>query len=206
MIYYGYVLIPHNTYLAWKNATNNNGYNFDYSYGCQCYDLAVEFYWNVGFPQGYPVSGVPGQGNSGNAYDIWTYRQYNVEYNGTTYFDLITNINDVKEGDMMIFNYTSYNSFGHVGFADTDFATWTPDPNQPFEFPILSQNNGGTPDPQGGALTNVHGYDYRLFLGAFRYREWNAPPPPPPVTKKPIKHHFPWVIYGRNFRNQRQGL
>lgn len=204
MVYYGYVLIPHETYLAWKNATLNNGYDFDYSYGCQCYDLAVEFYWNVGFPQGYPVSGVPGQGNTGNAYDIWTYRQYNVAYNGTTYFDLIYNLNDVKQGDMMIYSGSSVNPFGHVGFADQDYATWNPPPLQPYEFPILSQNNGGSPTAGGGTTVNVHGYDTRLFLGAFRYREWSHPSPTPTIQRKPKPHHFPWVLYARKFRNGRR--
>ena len=169
-------------------------------YGCQCYDLALLFYYNVGFPQGYPVSGVPGQGNTGNAYDIWTYREYNISYNGTTYFDLVYNLNDVKQGDMMIFNQFSGNPFGHVGFADIDYDSWQPDPSQPYEFPILSENNGGFPDPQGGAYTNVHGYDIRLFLGAFRYKEWETPPPPPPSE---IKRKFPWVLYARKLRQNR---
>ena len=202
-IHYGYVTIPHATYDEWRNATNGEGYNFDYQYGCQCYDLAVEFWWNVGFPQGFPVSGVPGQGNTGNAYDIWTYRNYNVNSNGVTYFDLITNVNEIKRGDVLIFNYTSYNPYGHVAWADVDYSSWTPDPYHPYEFPVLSQNNGGTPDPSGGALTNIHGYDIRLFLGAFRYKEWESTPPTPPTpTEK--KHHFPWVLYDRKLRENRQ--
>ena len=197
-LYYGYVTIPHGTYDEWKNATNGNGYNFDYQFGCQCYDLAVEFYWNVGFPQGYPVSGVPSQGNSGNAWDIWTYREYNISYGGTLYFDLVYNVSEIKKGDMIVFNQFPGNPYGHVGFADVDYSNWTPDPNQPYEFPILSQNNGGIPDPEGGTYTNIHGYDIRLFLGAFRYRDWNIIPPVPTGTI--TKSKFPWVLYARKFR------
>ena len=193
-VYYGYVTIPHATYDEWRNATNGNGYNFDYTYGCQCYDLAVEFWWNVGFPTGYPII------DQSSAYRMWDYRNQNASYNGTTYFDLIYNISDIKRGDVLIFNYTSFNQYGHVAWADVNYSDWIPDPSQPYEFPVLSQNNGGTPDPQGGALTNIHGYDIRLFLGAFRYKEWESGPTPPPPSETK-KKRFPWVLYARKLRN-----
>ena len=53
--YTGYVLVPHNTYLAWKTNTLNNGYDVDLAYGCQCFDFASLFWYNVGFPTGYPL-------------------------------------------------------------------------------------------------------------------------------------------------------
>ena len=192
-IYIGYVDVPHGTYDEWRNNTNGNGYNIDNSYGCQCWDFASLFWRNLGFPAGYPHI------TSSSAYTMWGLRDQNVSYGGVTYFDLVYNINEVKRGDIMVFNYNSYNPYGHVGFADQDFATWTPDPNQPYEFPILSENNGGTPDPQGGAVTNVHGYDYRLFLGAFRYRDWNVTPTP---TEEITKSKFPWVLYADKIRNR----
>lgn len=196
-VYTGYVTIPHSTYDEWRNATNGNGYNFDYSYGCQCYDLAVEFWWNVGFPTGYPVI------DQSSAYRMWYYREQNISYGGTQYFDLIYNLSDVKRGDVIIFNYNSTNPYGHVGFADQDYSDWTPDPDQPYEFPILSQNNGGTPTAGGGSLTNIHGYDIRLFLGAFRYRAWQQPVPPTPTTGR---SKFPFVLYARKLRQKSQGL
>lgn len=198
--YWGYVLVPHETYLAWKNATNGNGYDVDSTYGCQCWDFASLFWYNVGFGTGYPLL------NGVDAYTMWDRRNENISHNGVQVFDLVTNINDVQQGDIMVFNANQYNPFGHVGFADQDFATWTPDPNQPYEFPLLSENNGGYPDPAGGAYVNIHGYDYRLFLGAFRYKEWERPTPTPTVTRKPVKKRFPWCIYARKFRNQRQGM
>ncbi|MBR5795292.1 MAG: CHAP domain-containing protein [Erysipelotrichaceae bacterium] len=196
MAYYtGYVVIPHQTYFQWRFNTEGNGYNFDSQHGCQCYDLAAEFWWNVGFPAGYPII------TSSSAYTMWDNRLSNVSYNGVTYFDLVENVSDIKQGDVIVFNYNQVNPYGHVGFADVDYASWTPDPTQPYEFPILSQNNQGTPDPQGGAYTNIHGYDIRLFLGAFRYREWNQSPTP--VITNASK--FPWVLYARKLR-QRRGI
>ena len=92
----GYVTLPVTSYSAWKQATNGNGYNFDNSYGCQCYDLVVEFWWNVGFPQGYPVI------TNSSAYTMWNNREQNKAYNGVVYFDLIYNLADVKQGDVLV--------------------------------------------------------------------------------------------------------
>ena len=55
--YTGYVVLPTNTYLAWKTAVAGNGYNADGFYGDQCWDLTAEFWYNVGFPTGYPLTG-----------------------------------------------------------------------------------------------------------------------------------------------------
>lgn len=194
MAYYtGYVTIPHSTYNEWKNETNGNGYNFDNTYGCQCYDLAAEFWWNVGFPAGYPII------TNSSAYTMWANRIANASYNGVTYFDLITNVQDIKRGDIVVFNYTGSNPYGHVGFADVNYTDsgWT----YP-EMPILSQNNQGTPDPQGGAYTNVHGYDIRLFLGAFRYRAWHTTPPTPTSSYTSKRQGFKWVLYANKLREK----
>ena len=192
MAYYtGYVTLPVDSYASWKAATNGNGFNFDNTYGCQCYDLAVEFWWNVGFPQGYPLI------TQSSAYTMWNNRLANASYNGVTYFDLIYNLADVKQGDVMVFNATTSNPYGHVGFADRDYSGWDP---TDYEFPILSENNGGTPDPQGGAYTNVHGYDTRLFLGAFRLRSWHSTPVGIPHV--PRKQKFPFVLYARHLRDK----
>lgn len=192
--YYGYVTVPHNTYLAWESNTLNNGYDVDSTYGCQCWDFASLFWWNVGFPTGYPLI------TASSAYTMWNLREQNISYNGTTYFDIIYNLADVKQGDVMVFNYTASNPYGHVGFATRDYAGWDP---TDYEFPILSENNQGTPDPAGGAYVNIHGYDTRLFLGAFRYKGWIQPTPPTPTTKR---NNFPWFIYANKLRNKRNGI
>ena len=196
--YWGYVVVPHESYLTWKNTTNGNGYDVDSTYGCQCWDYASLFWWNIGFPTGYPLL------NGLDAYTMWNRRNENISYDGTTYFDLITEVENIRQGDIIVFNYNQSNPAGHVGFADVDYANWVPDPNQPYEFPILSENNGGTPDQAGGSYTNIHGYDIRLFLGAFRYREWAQPgPTPSPSHTKITRKPFPWVLYARKLRQQR---
>lgn len=189
--YNGYVLVPVNTYLAWRNTTLNNGYDVDGSYGCQCWDFASLFWWNIGFPQGYPRI------TNSSAYTMWNLREQNKSYNGVEYFDLITNLNDVKKGDVMVYDQFSGNPYGHVGFADEDYATWHAENPSSYEFPILSENNQGTPDPAGGAYVNRHGYDTRLFLGAFRLKAWHDVPPTPATTRK---SKFKWVLYANKLR------
>lgn len=193
--YTGYVDIPHSTYDEWRNATLGNGYDIDGYYGCQCWDFASEFWRNVGFPAGYPLI------SSSSAYTMWSvYKDQNSSYGGITYFRQITNLNDVKRGDILVYNQFSANPYGHVGFADQDYATWHAANPSSYEFPILSENNGGTSDPAGGAYANIHGYDTRLFLGAFRYIPWEPPTPPTPSGTR--KSRFPWVLYARKLRGQ----
>lgn len=192
--YTGYVSVNHGTYNEWSSNTLNNSYDVDGYYSYQCWDYISLFYYNIGFPQGFPTL------TDSKMYTMWNNRYQNITYNGTTYFDLITDINDVKQGDIMVFDASSSNIYGHAGFADQDFATWSPDPNDPYEFPILSQNNGAS-------AVNIHGYDYRLFLGAFRYREWHTTPPTPPTPSHYRKGvpsaKFPFVLYARKLRNKR---
>lgn len=193
----GYVTLPVTSYNAWKNAVNGNGFDVDYpsGYGCQCYDLALLFWNNVGFPQGYPLS------TGLEAYGIWTRRNENISYNSTTYFDLVTNLNEVKQGDILVYNGFSANPNGHIGWADQDYASWHERNPTSREFPILSQNNGGTPDPDGGSYTNIHGYDTQYFLGAFRYKEWQPTPPPPPVTTGSNRSRLPLILMTRRINN-----
>ena len=123
----------------------------------------------------------------------------NVAWGNTIYFDIIEHLSDIKRGDVIVYAGFPGNTYGHVGFADEDYDTWSAAHPGDYEFPILSENNQGTPDPQGGTYANIHGYDTRLILGAFRYREWEGGPTPPTPTKK---KKFPWFIYANRLRNK----
>ena len=192
--YHGYVTIPHQTYAEWKQEVLNNFYDADQIFNYQCMDLVMEFWWNVGFPQAYPHT------STGNADGVWSKRAENLSYGGTTYFETVLSKESIKKGDIICYSTSPY---GHIGFADIDYDAWTPDPDNPYEFPILSQNNGGLPDPSGTSAVNVAGYDIRDFQGAFRYIPWNTTPPTPP---HPVagrgRTNFPWVLYARKLRNK----
>ena len=187
----GYVLLPVNSYLAWKTATLNNGYDADGYYGDQCWDYTAEFWYNNGFGTGYPQTGP-----NGAAWECWTNSRV---VNAGNKFDLIYNLADVKQGDILVYDQFSGNPYGHIGFADEDYATWSAVHPGDYEFPILSQNNGGTPYAPGGSYVNLHGYDTRLFLGAFRLKAWHPTPPPTPSAER---KKFPWVLYARKLRER----
>lgn len=186
--YSGYVSLPIDSYTSWKTATNGNGFDVDHNYGCQCWDLAAEFWWNAGFPQGYPTLA-----GTHSAYGAWDDRVQNA---GDA-FDLIYDKTQLQIGDVIVINYFTGNPYGHIGFADEDY-------NGSNVIKILSENNGGTPDPEGGAYTNIANYSLANFRGAFRYKAWHTTPPTPPTPS--VKSKFPFVIYARRLRNKQQGL
>lgn len=193
--YTGYVILPTNTYLVWKTATAGNGYNADGYYGDQCWDLIAEFYYNVGFPQGYPLTGP-----NSYASECWTVnRNNNISYNGTQYFELIENLSDVKVGDIVVLNGTLTNPPGHIGFADENY-------DGSGYLAVLGQNQGtgGTPppvvNPDGGTTANVNRLGMEDFLGAFRFKSWHEQPEPPTYHKK---SHFKWVLYSRKLNQIR---
>lgn len=179
--YNGYVTIPHSTYAEWRTAVEGNSYDVDGQWGAQCWDLASEFWYNVGFGTGYPLTG----GN--NARGVWPLR----EQNKGNVFDLIYNINDVKQGDVVCFDS---GDFGHIGFANADYVADSPTIN------LLGQNQGGgSPAPGGGTTASINDVSITGFQGAFRYRPWNSTPPTTLTLKK---SKFPWVLYARKLRQR----
>lgn len=189
--YTGYQIIPITTYLAFKNTVAGNGYDADGYYGDQCWDLAAEFWYNAGFGKGYPKTG-----SNHSAYECWT---VNKEVNAGDKFDLIYNLEDVNQGDVVVFNQSSLSSTGHIGFADADYSGNA-------TLAILGQNQGttGLPipivNPAGGTTANVTSIGTADFLGAFRYKAWHDKPTPTPNYKK---SKFPWVLYSRKLNHIR---
>lgn len=185
----GYVTIGHNTYLEWRTNTLGQSYDVDSQFGCQCWDYCAEFWYNVGFPTNYPLTG-PNQ----SAYECWSVnRDNNISYGGTQYFDLIYNLSDVKTGDVVVLNGTQSNPAGHIAFADEDYDgsgyLW-----------CLGQNQSGGSYPLGTPVTRNQ-LGMGDFLGAFRYKAWHTTPPSPTE----FRTRFPWALYMSKLRNQRNG-
>lgn len=194
MFYNGYVVLQTSSYLAWRTAVLGNGYNADGSYGCQCWDLCAEFWWNIGFPQGFPQTGP-----NHYASECWTVSRVQ---NAGDKFELISNLTEVKRGDVIVLNGTSSLPTGHIGFADENY-------DGSGYLAVLGQNQGtgGTPppiiNPDGGTTSNVNRLGMENFLGAFRYKEWEDGPTPTPSYPK---SHFKWVLYGRKLNQMRNNL
>lgn len=179
MIYTGYVTLPTTTYNDWRSATINNYFDADQAYQYQCWDLVAEFYWNIGFPTGYPLTGP-----NGYAYECWSVsRNSNVGHGISLVYDITT----IKRGDIIVINQTAQIPTGHIGFADEDY-------NSTGYINILGQNQ--IIGDQVTCVTNWYIAD--KFLGVFRYDPWNIPPGPGPWQRG----KFPWVLYARKLRDK----
>ena len=191
----GYVSLPTTSYPAWRSSVSGNGYDADLRYGDQCWDLCAEFWHNLGYPNGYPITQ---QGGGGQAWMCWTYSR---DINKGDDFDLIYDISDVKQGDVIVWDGTLTFPTGHIGFADEDY-------DVSGYIHVLGQNQGtgGVPppidNPDGGTTANVKRLSVSNFLGAFRYKGWGGGPTPPTIVKK---SHFPWVLYANKLR-KRNGM
>lgn len=185
-LYYGYVSLPVDTYDSLRAAIIGNGYNADYLYGFQCWDIISEAYYNFGWGTNYPITQ---SGGDGQAWMCWTYSKFLNSGNGIS---LIYNLSEVERGDIVVFDGTISNPAGHIAFADEDYDgsgyLW-----------CIGQNQGGTPLPEGGTVVTRNHLTCNEFLGAFRYDAWHQTPPTPTVTK----HRFPWVLYARKLREKR---
>lgn len=186
MKYTDYVQLPYDSYDSWRASVISNGFDVDNVGGCLSLDLANEFWWNIGFPAGYPFTN-----NTLDPYQVWTYASQNASWDGTQYFELISDKTQIKRGDIIVCNTFGQSPTGQIGFADEAY-------NGSNTITLLSQDNGGTPDPAGGSYVNVANYSLEYFLGAFRYREWHVTPPP--VTRH-RESRLPLILLTRMLKN-----
>ena len=178
--YNGYVEVPHSSYDEWRAATIGNGYNVDRLYGNQCWDYCTLLWWQYDLP----LVTKPG---GGGAADCWLVSR-NINARGP--FTSLTGIQNVKRGDILVWNRGRYHSAGHIAIADEDY-----NPNQNY-IKCLGQNQGR------GAyyvayVAEVYNND---FLGIFRNTEWeSSPEPPTPAVIR--KSKFPWPVSWHNWEN-----
>lgn len=179
--------VAHATYDQFKTATLGHSYDLDgypTSQPYQCWDGVDLLYQQADVGQ-YLYTGRP-YGGEGYAKECWTYADAR-QQNGSGHFSMVFNKENIKKGDIIVFNTYSgwYGEAGHIGFADEDY-------NGTNYINILSQN-----------FYNKHYMDVdqaylgTAFLGAFRYDAWQQPVPPTPTSKK--KRHFPWPIAWENW-------
>ena len=182
--YNGYISVPHQTYQQWRDATYGNGYNVDYTYGNQCWDYCSLLYWQYGYTLITRAEG------NGKAYMCWT-NSTSRALNSRPPFIQISNLNDVKRGDIVVLNTTTPTGNGHIAFADEDY-------NGSGYIMLVGQNQGGF----NGNVNQLKFGTYR-FLGAFRNTNWSSSPtpPPPPTPKAKHKDKFPWAVALHHWSN-----
>lgn len=155
--------IPIDSYAAFKSAVNGRGFDIDNYYGWQCWDGAALLWQQLG------KSLVTG---NGLAIGCWDLKR---DVNKYDKFDLVTNVNGLKLGDVVVMRPN------HIGFFDGYDGNY---------MRILGQNQGGTPNAAGGSAFNITRVAKSAFAGAFRYRGWNVATPAPtpqPAPTTPAK-------------------
>ena len=183
----------YDTYDHWRSYALSHGIDFDGWYGNQCWDLPALLWWQYGM---YLVT--QPQGN-GHAYQCWTVSRYT---NGRPPFTSIDGVSNIKRGDCLVFNRSSFSSDGHICFADADYSgRYWDATNRCWRLNCLGQNQGqGTAH---GTPSNVVGINLANFLGIFRNTNWSVTPPPTPPSDEDKKDNFPWTLYARKLRASR---
>lgn len=188
--YNGYLSVPHSTFDEWLNATLGNGYNVDYRYGDQCWDYCSLLYWQYGRELITKAGG-------GTAADCWNVSR---AINGAPPFQDITGVENIRRGDIVVWNSNIYSSTGHIAFATQNYdqKVWSSDTNS-WHLDFAGQNQGPG-HGQYGTPVNITSISLNNFLGIFRNTNWTSGPTPPvPVI---TRSNFPWVLYARKLRSK----
>lgn len=179
--YNGYRIVPHETYQQFRNTTLGSGWNVDYYANNQCWDLAALAYFQYG------LSLVTRPGGYGTAADCWNISR---AINSKTPFISLTGKENIKRGDILVWDRTAFTTTGHIAFADEDY-------NGTNYIDCLGQNQGqGKYGP-----ANIANLSLNNFLGIFRNTRWQAPEPTPEFGGQTKKRKFPWVIAWNNWDN-----
>ena len=181
----GYIMVPQAiTYNEWRGYALTHGVNVDFCWGNQCWDLCALLWYQYGLR----LATGPGH----HAYECWTNSR---DFNARTPFTKVYRIEDVKRGDVIVFNHHGSYTDGHICFADEDY-------NGGGRLNCLGQNQG-----QGngyGKSANIVRFNVYHFIGAFRNTKWEHTQPDPGPTPSPKKQkRFPWVLYSRKLRGER---
>lgn len=149
--------VPINSYASFRNAVLGRGYDIDNFYGYQCWDGTALLWQQLG------KSLITGNGLAIGCWDL----KRNV--NKYDKFDLVTNVNSLKLGDVVVMRPN------HIGFFDGYDGSY---------MRILGQNQGGSPkgvyDSEGFNIVRI---SKSSFAGAFRYKGWNKATAPKPAKK-----------------------
>ena len=111
-------------------------------------------------------------------------------------FELVYGKENIKRGDVIVFNRHGSFTTGHICYADEDY-------NGTNYIHGLGQNQGQGID--WGTPSNVVNQSLTYFLGAFRNTRWTTTPPTPPTPPPSTdtkKKRFPWVLYANKLRNK----
>lgn len=162
-----------------ERASQGLGYNFDGYYGYQCWDLGANWFWNGGHTTFFTKNSFTGAGGADSyVLTTWTYPEARTA-NSADPFEAVTNISDIKRGDMIIWGAGGTIAIsGHNAFADMDY-----DPNSSV-IRALGQNQRD-PNFETGHIPTLDNISITGILGAYRYKPWGGSPGPEPGPYPP---------------------
>lgn len=188
----GYHLCPHNTYDEYRNYLLNHGINVDYYAGNQCWDALALLWYQYGLRL---ITRPIGRGS---AYMCWTVSR---ALNAVPPFIAVEGVTNIKRGDILVFNKSSWSSAGHICLADQDYNDRYYS-NGAWRINCVGQNQGqGT---SYGTPSNVSGQNLSTFLGIFRNTNWRSAPSPTPTPVVYNKGKYNFVLFNRRKRQDGQ--
>lgn len=192
--YTGPTKVDVSSYAAFRAATLGNWYDVDGVYGAQCVDYFKLLNYNIGYKSPYAKTGV-----NGYSKEMWTNttsRKWNrCGGTKTNYYTLVTRLEDVKQGDMIILGL---GTTGHNAIATTDYSAHTTIEGKPYMI-LLGQNQVNPSAEVGHAVTETR-MNVSSFLGGFRLKSWQGTSPSGPIVRN--SGSFPWVLYARKLRGR----
>lgn len=149
-----YYSVPIDSYDSFRNAVMGHGYDCDGCYSYQCWDGACLLWMQLGRWLS--------TGGTGAARGCWEPARCE---NAGGDFELITNKNDIRRGDIVVFSCGTY---GHIGYADANYDGGA-------YVRLLGQNQSSD---MKFCVINM---SMATFMGAFRYKGWKQTPTPAPA-------------------------
>lgn len=193
-------IVPHLTYLSFREYVLGRYYDLDGSWGAQCWDGVQLLYTQEDVGQYLYTAHNIDPSQRGYVKTCWsnpTCRQRN----GSGHFTQVPNLNDVRRGDIIVLNTLSgwYGSTGHIAFADEDY-------NGSANITMLGQNQGQGSNPYTGKAFSIWTGNIRdAFLGAFRYSVWGGQTPTPQPQPENVynRSRYNFVLFNRRKRQEK---
>ena len=99
----------YDTYDHWRELCLTHGINVDFSFGNQCWDSCALLWYQYGLGL---------QTGNGYAYGCWTLMR---NQNARPPFELVYGKENIKRGDVIVFDKHGSWYTGHIGYADEDY-------------------------------------------------------------------------------------
>lgn len=180
--YIGYIAVPHGSYDQWRSATIGNMYDVDGAWSGQCWDFCALLYWQYGRQLVTKAGG-------GYAADCWNVSR---AVNSQSPFISLTGVENIKRGDILVYDFCPAFPYSHICFADEDYHGG----NAIYCFG-QNQEGGGY-----GYKATVNRFTTTGLLGIFRNTNWQGSPSPTPESDY-NKDGYNFVLFNRRKRQEK---